>query len=52
MAHTKKGKKLNLRLTEHEHRALMLMADREGISMTALIVNHIRHEAKKKGIPV
>lgn len=47
-----KSKKFQMRLSAAEYRALMLMSHRDGISMSAYIANHIRREAKKKGIPV
>lgn len=47
-----KSKRLNMRLSNAEHRALALLAAREGVSMSAYLANHIRREAKKKGIPV
>ena len=45
-----KAKRFQLRLEPGEYRALMMMSDRERISMSAFVANHIRHEAKKQGI--
>jgi predicted HicB family RNase H-like nuclease len=47
-----KSKKFQMRLNAAEYRALMLLAAREGVSMSAYLANHVRHQAKKKGIPV
>jgi predicted HicB family RNase H-like nuclease len=48
----KKSKTFQMRLQATEYRALKLLAARQGVSMSALLANHIRREAKKKGIPV
>jgi len=47
-----KSKKFNMRLSPKEYRALMLLATRKGVSMSAYLVDHIREQAKKTGIPV
>lgn len=47
-----KSKTFQMRLQATEYRALKLLAARQGVSMSALLANHIRREAKKKGIPV
>jgi predicted HicB family RNase H-like nuclease len=48
----KKSKKFQMRLDAHEYRALMLLAAREGVSMSAYLVNYVRSQAKNKGIPI
>lgn len=47
-----KSKTFQMRLQASEYTALKLLAARQGVSMTAFLANHIRHQAKKKGIPV
>jgi hypothetical protein len=40
-----------MRLSPLELAALYKLAQREGVSASSWLVNHIRSEAKKKGIP-
>ena len=47
-----KSKKFNMRLSPQEYRALMLLATRDGVSMSAWLVKHIRQQAESKGIPL
>jgi len=46
----RKDKKFQMRLPATEYRALMILAERDGVSMSAYLANHIRSQAKKKGI--
>jgi len=46
-----KTKHFDMRLTPAVNRALKLLADRAGVTKTDYVVNHVRREAKKKGIP-
>lgn len=39
-----------MRLSEQEYQTLMKLADRDGIKMSAYMLNLLRAEAKKKGI--
>ena len=45
-----KSKKFQIRLEPGEHRAMMIMSDRQQITMSAFVANYIRHEAKRQGI--
>ena len=47
-----KTKRFEIRLEPGEYRALKLIAARDGVSMSALVANHIRQMAKDKGIPL
>ena len=47
-----KDKKFQLRLKDYEREALHKLADRDGISAASYLLNYIRREAKKKGIPI
>ncbi len=48
----KKTKHFDMRMTPSEARALEILAKREGISKSQVIINFIRAQAAKKGIPV
>ena len=45
-----KTKKFQMRLSPDEISTLYKLAEREGVSSSAWLVNRIRAEAKKKGI--
>ena len=47
-----KSKKFQMRLSPEELSALYRLAQRDGVSASSWLVNHIRAEAKKRGIPV
>ena len=47
-----KLKKFQMRLSEQEYQALMKLADRDGIKMSAYLLNYVRAQAHKKGIPI
>ena len=46
-----KDKQFHMRLTPRYSNALDALAKREGVSKSNYLRNHIRSEAKKKGIP-
>lgn len=46
-----KSKKFQMRLSPMELAALYKLAQRDGVSASSWLVNHIRAEATKKGIP-
>lgn len=46
----RKIKKFQLRLEPGEYRAMMIVANRRQLSMSAFLVNYIRQEAKKEKI--
>ncbi len=41
-----------MRLSESEYQALMKLAGRDGIKMSAYLLNYVRAQAHKKGIPI
>ena len=49
---TKKDKKFQLRLQEHEREALHKVAENKGVNATDYILSHLRKDAKKMGIPI
>ena len=48
MARKTKDKKFQMRMRPEDHRSLMQLADRDGVSMAQWIANHIRSEAKRR----
>lgn len=47
-----RDKTFRMRLLVAEYKALRALAHGEGLTMTAYLVQFIRREAKKQGIPV
>jgi predicted DNA-binding protein len=48
----RKTKHFDMRLTPAVNRALKDLAKRDGVTKTDYLVNYVRRQAKKKGIPV
>lgn len=48
MARKTKDKKFQMRMLPEDYRALMQLADRDGVSMASWIANQIRREAKRR----
>lgn len=47
-----KSKKFQMRLSPLELAALYKLAQRDGVTASSWLTNHIRAQAQKKGIPV
>ena len=47
-----KSKHFDMRIEPSTNRALTTLAKRKGVSKSQYLVNYIRDQAKKKGIPV